>query len=345
MTGFCVFTRDSPAHIASLQELRADPSLLSDAGIEDRIPPGFLHCLGHQELSPKDLPRLQESTGTRDIRWSTLLFQGGSLLDFWQKAPANSWVVDRAGAYSGTCDPDLMSYTLKPGEQYVRLWDNEDKWVRRASFPDFGPHHTCGAADEHDPVNFPYFEPYLKEGYGHTRKCYRYFGNGWLEWHPEPDDFRANSFCRLKNLDRDESGLFAARQGHTGLLDIDVKAPYAGVEVNLDLDYRQSGANSRICVYLLDGTRRTNVWERSGPGEGRQTITIPHTQSGLFRYTLRISGHTRGDGSAAFALRRLKTVFQENIFSLPGLYPGQNIVTVKCEADPAACTAQAARNL
>ena len=102
--------------------------------------------------------------------------------------------------------------------------------------------------------------------------------------------------------------------------------------MNLDLDYRQSGANSRICVYLLEGTRRINAWERSGPGEGGQTITIPHTQSGLFRYTLRICGHTSGGGLAAFALRRLKTIFQENIFSLPGLYPGYNVVTVKAEA-------------
>ncbi len=55
----------------------------------------------------------------------------------------------------------------------------------------------------------------------------------------------------------------------------DSPAGTAGLEVNFDLDYRQPGSNSRMCVYLPEGTRHLNVWERSGPGEGGQTITIP----------------------------------------------------------------------
>jgi biopolymer transport protein ExbD len=267
--------------------------------------------------------------GEADLTWSTLLFTAGSLQDFWAQAPATAWKLDD-GNYGGRCAPGTMGFVLKPGEELVRPWDNCGKWIKLFSHADFGPHHVCGAADEHDPVNFKYFEPYLKENYGHARKCYRYFGNGWLEWKPDINRGGAKAFCKLDNLEQDEEGVFEVQgDGGTGALAIPLKTPYAGVELELDLLLVQKGGGSSTRVLLVEGGKPKEVWRKGGDAEGLQKIVIPHDRGAFFEGELRIEGkRAAAGGRVALAPRRLRTTFMENIFALPALVPGKNVVTV-----------------
>lgn len=333
MTSFAVYTRDEPPHVASLEEMKADPTLVAKAVEEKRGLPGFLYCMDHQEHAGADKAELAKTMGKADLTWSTLLFTAGSLLDFWEQAPAKSRVLDAGGTYGGRYTPGVTDFTLKANEELVRLWDNQGKWVKAASHPDFGPHHTCGYADEHDPVNFKYYEPYLKENFGHTKKCYRYFGNGWLEWKPRAAA-ELLAAGRAEGLTADAAGRLAAAPGAAGSLTVPVKSPYAGVEIELDLDLDQQGEASQTRVLLAEAGKPREVWKKSGEARGIEKIVIPHDRAGLFEYELRIEARSAEGGAAAFRPVRLRTVFQENIYALPGLLPGKNTVTVSA-AEPA----------
>jgi len=333
MTSFCVYNRADPPRIASLDELKADPTIVTMAVEEKRAPPGFVYCEGHQENTVKDIPKLKASMGSRDFRWSTCIFEGGTFTEFWAKAAKKGWTLTEGGTYNGRYTPGVTDFTLKPNEELVRLWDHiSGKYVKKASHPDFGPHHTCGAADEHDPMHFKFYEPYLKENLGHTKKCYRYFGNGWLEWKPKTGAEVAAA-CKLRSLAR-EDVLFKVA-GASGTLTIPVKVPYAGVEIELDLLLKQEGEGSVTRVYLVKRVgrnrkaRRTEVAKIEGKFDGAKKIVVPHTDAGLFEYELAIEGKRADGGSVIFAPVRLRTIFQENIYALPGFFPGKNTVTVR----------------
>lgn len=333
MTSFAVYTRERPPHIASLEELKGDPTLVTAAVAEGRAVPGFLPCLGNQEQTAADKARLKESMGGADLTWSTLLFTAGSLLDFWRQAPAKSSIVADGGVYGSVYTPGVLDFTLKPNEELVREWDNAaNLWYKSASHPDFGPHHTCGRADEADTVNFKYFEPYLKEGFGHAKRCYRWFGNGWLEWRPDAARGELLASCQAANLKAEATGALAVAAAGAGRLSIPVKCPYAGVGLELDLDLQQSGADSVTRVVLVAGQRERELWKLEGDAAGLQRIAAPSSDAALFDYTLRIEGRRGPQGTVAFTPRRLRTIFQENIYALPGLLPGTNAVTVSAQA-------------
>lgn len=329
MTSFAVFTRDVPPHIASLEELKADATLVTLAAKEKRAVPGYLPCLDHQEHTAADKDALKKSMGAADFTWSTLLFTAGSLLDFWRQAPSAAKVLDNGGVYGSIYRPGVLDFTLKPNEELVREWDHAaNKWYKTASHPDFGPHHTCGAADEFDTFNFPYFEPYLKENLGHTKKCYRWFGNGWLEWRPDAAKGEVAAAGKVAQLTTDATGALVVAGDAPGRLTIPVKCPYAGVGIELDLALKQSGIGSVTRVVLIEGSQEREVWKMEGDADGVQKIVVAHENSPLFEYALRIEGRRGAAGAVTFTPLRLRTIFQENIYALPGLLPGRNTVTV-----------------
>jgi hypothetical protein len=286
-------------------------------------------------MTGADKDELRKTMGKADLTWSTLLFKSGTLVDFWSKAPAASRVLDNGGTYGGRYTPGVMDFTLKSGEGLVREWDNAaNLWYKSASHPDFGPHHTCGAADEHDPANFRYFEPYLKENFGHTKKCYRWFGNGFLEWRPTAIEGETEKAFQLSNLTRAGDGLFSiAEAGKPGSLTIPVKCPYAGVGIELELKLAQKGAGTATRVFLVEGGKSREVWKKEGEAEGVEKVIIDHQGSPAFEYQLRIEAKADAEGSVALAPVRLRTIFQENIYALPGLVPGKNTVNVSA-AEP-----------
>lgn len=309
MTSFFVYNRATPQCIASLAELREDPTLVTMAVAENRAPPAFLYCTYHQELSGADKAALVHTMGAPDLTWSTLLFTAGSLVDFWASAPAAIRVLDEKGTYGGRYTPEVMNLTLQPNAVMTRSWDNPGLWIKALSHPDFGPHHTCGAADEYDPVNFKFFEPYLKLNFGHTRRCYRYYSNGQHEWRPE------------------ESLPDAAGAAPAEFI-LPLRSPYAVLQLEIDLELEQ-GAEAQTVVGLRDCEQPdaafTPIMTRQGACSGRQTIVHSCTTAPLYVYELKII--TSGT-PVRYRISRLKTIFQLNPAALPSLYPGDNTICV-----------------
>lgn len=328
MTSFYVYTRDNPPHIASLEELKADPTLVTKAVEEKRASPAFLYCTFHQELKGADRQDLAKVMGEADLPWSTLLFNSGDLVKFWSQAPANSYVLDDKGTYGGRYTADVMDFSLRPGESLVRNWDNENKWIKNMNHADFGPHHVCGTADESDTVNFKYFEPYLKENYGHAKKCYRYYGNGRLEW--KPTAALVQKFGKVEKMTLASGGRFETVAD--GSITIPVKCPYAVAEIELALflNHKSDSAETRV-VLLADG-KSTEVWKRTGKTKGVEKIVISRTDLPLFKYELRIECKAGARGRTTVFPELIRSTFMENIAALPGLLPGKNVISVSAAA-------------
>ncbi|MCX7590565.1 MAG: transglutaminase-like domain-containing protein [Kiritimatiellae bacterium] len=325
MTAFYVFNRQG--RIASFEELKTDPSLLRDAVKEGRVPPEYCFCGREVESEQSGIEaHLHEDGPWTILRWKG---EGTSITDFWQKAVSDYKTAE--GPYGGHVIPGVLDFTLKPNEEYVRLWGNLGLWLKKPSFAAFGPFHTCGHADELDIRHFKYFEPYKRTDLPYTRCCYRYYGNGWLEWKPNPARSELEEFAsETTNLRRSSGGgpLKVVVSDKPARLVVPVKSPYAVVKVEMDLLVEQpAGAQTRVT--LLDRERNgavvARVFEEKGACSGIRTITWTNDAIPLYLYDLKIEAT---GGNLALDLLRLKTVFQLNWASLPSLYPGENIVTV-----------------
>ncbi len=329
MTNFFVFNRENPPQIASLDEMKKDPTLVTKAVEEKRAPPGFITCMNDPEITVKDIPRLEGELGMKaDRRWATLTFEGGSLLEFWAKAP-KKWRTLTTGNYGGHYIPGILDIVLKPNEEYVRLWDNVGKWIAGPSYACHGPHHTCGHTDEDDTLNFPFFEPYKKTNFGLTKTCYRYYGNGWLDWRPDAVAGEVEAGCdKVDNLVREGSTFKIKEAGKDGVMEISVKSPYAITDVELELE--ADGANPPlVSMGTTDRKKRTRFGPMPHPQKVKGVLRYATEQENpLYEYKLQI----KAQGDTAFRVVGLKTTFQLNIYALPGFFPGKNTVTVSAKA-------------
>ncbi len=338
MTSFAVLNRENPPMVASLEEMKADPTLVSKAVEEKRTVGGFLPCEHEPEITYDNREELAKLGWKSDFRWATFTFgkgQAADVLGFWLKAPEK--VTTGGESYGGSCPPGLLDLKLKPNERWVSLWDNLGKWVESSSYPALGPFHTCGRSDQADDVNFKYFEPYAKQGIGPVKTCYRYYGNGFLEWQP------AGAAELLAGAEA--KGLTAAAGGATlagaGELYIPVKAPGPVVGIELDLDLKQTGADSKTSVLLVVGKGAgKEVWSRAGEAAGVEKAVIPYQPSGSpwCEYRLAVKTAPGQGGSAEIAVKRLKTVYQLNMYALPTLFPGKNTVRVSAKTEKLAAS-------
>jgi hypothetical protein len=129
-----------------------------------------------------------------------------------------------------------------------------------------------------------------------------------------------------------------------------VKSPYAVVEIELTLDVKlpPDGTVSVTCTPIHDGKPGTprKVWTSgaardANPNGKRQpvtkvdpaglastTIVIPlmDTPEPIYAYELKVEVTRFANG--LLGVRRLKTTFQLNPMSLPGLEPGRNKIRV-----------------
>ncbi|HOX04785.1 MAG TPA: transglutaminase domain-containing protein [Planctomycetota bacterium] len=330
MTSFAVLNREKPPMVAGLEEMKADPTLVSKAVEEKRTVPGFLPCQHEPEITYDNREELAKLGWKADFRWATFTFGKGKAADvlgFWLKAPEKPTFGGED--YGGANRPGLLDIRLKPGERWVSLWDNLGKWVESSSYPALGPFHTCGRADSADDVNFRYYEPYAKKDVGPVKTCYRYYGNGFLEWKPA-DAAALLTGSSARDLTAAADG--AALSG-SGELAIPVRAPGPVVGIELDLDLKQKGAAAKTVVLLVLGKDSKEVWSKAGDAAGVEKVVIPYQPSGSpwCEYSLAIRTAAGADGSAQFAVKRLKTVYQLNIYALPGLQPGKNTVRVSAK--------------
>ncbi len=324
MTNFCVLNRDKPPTIASLAQLQKDPTLVTKAVEEKRTVGGYITCTNAPDLSFSGRKQFEKlgwggwlvRNGLKpDLRWGCLCFgmvdadgkeRPGTLAQFWAKA-ASKWDCKKAGSlYGGKHVPGLLDITLKVNERWVMLWDNLGKWVERSSFPKTGPFHTCGHCDELDDVNFKYFEPYGKRTYNGTKVCYRYYANGFLEWSPK-------SVAEVKaasRIDGDE-------------LIIPVKSPGPVVGIELDLE---AGPGAGVTLKYGRKTSK-HVWSAPADADGLQKITVPYVpaRQPFCAFDLKIAGAKPG------AVKRLRTIYQLNMFALGSFKPGKNKVSVSAK--------------
>jgi hypothetical protein len=344
MSAFYVLTRGPSPAIASMADLAADPDLVVKAESEGRCGPEFLYCR-KQKAVDYALRQKMESDGMReDIAWTLLVIapdESGKPQDirtFWMNGPKRPSYNNPEDDYGARYVPGLLDITLKPHEEYVRLWDNFGRWMKNGNFDNVGPYHTCGSGDELDPVNYRYFEPYRKDNVGYAKYAYRYFGNGWLDWQPRRGEILLGSSASNLSLDRNRGAFKTVDGTKPATLVIPVKSPYAVVEATVDLDFKTVSPGSTVTVTCLpesDAYNR-NIAPQSKTLDakpGRMSFTFDvgsrkDVSGGVFGYSFNIE--IKG-AQPAFAVTRVKTDFMLNMYSLPHFGPGDNTVSITAE--------------
>lgn len=336
MTGFYVLNRKGV--VASFAEMKADPTLLTDAVKDKRAPKEYCFCSREFEKEQEGIEALMKA----DRPWSLLRWgkekdgRDRTVAGFWEKAVAN--YSTQEGTYGGNVVDGRLEIALKPNEEYVRLWDNVGLWLKAPSFADFGPFHTCGHADEFDEPLFRYFEPYKRTDLRFVKCSYRYYGNGWLEWKPDGGKREVEAAATgVTNLEADPaSGAFKpVKADAAASFVVPMKSPYAMVRVEMDLGLEQAdGAETVVSVgpaVEKDGRRTAQlarVWEKKGKASGVEKIVYTNEARPIYLYDIKVE--TKG-GATRLAVARVKTIFQLNWASLPSLYPGENAVTVSAK--------------
>jgi hypothetical protein len=309
---FYVFNRAAPRAIASVAELRADPTLAEAAVKEGRTGPAFLIC--------GDAPT-----------W----FSGDT-----------GWVLDHPFLPHRGADEEFGSLHLRRGERFVRTWKAGRYFRPHAFLEKHGPYHTCGPeSDRRDPVNFPYWEPYAwrdREAASH-----RHHGTGYLEYRPDlrRDSWRdaALRFINLaSDLDETRPALHPVEGGMEAEVIFSVKCPYILTGASLEVAGHLGAAGDRLVVGMSNawnGDSQGREWKEvlaaSSPGEVRRRIDLsPHVEGSLDGYWLRIVMLARNPQQTGLDSLKLRTEFQLNPYALPQLLPGANrlfVTAARCD--------------
>jgi len=300
---FYVRNRAKPPAIASVAELRADPTLAEKAKAEGRACPGYLLC--------GDKPK-----------W----FAGD-----------DGWTLHRPFRIHRGADREFGAVKLPRGTRYVRTWMGEKFYQPHA----FGrgkvePYHTCGrGADRKDPVNWPYWEPYVRGGRG------RHASSGFLDYQP---DLRGAGWqdgaIRFFNLVGDAGGagpaLHPRAAGMPAEVIFAIRCPYIVTSASVKLAGRigQAGGTLAVSVskqWVANGSRR--VWKDlltvAEPGEVQRELDLTEAVAGsLEGYWLRVAMQAKGPRAAGLDTLKVHTDFQLNPYALPQLLPGKNKLTV-----------------
>lgn len=349
MTSFYVLTRGARPVIASLADLGTDPTLVTKAEQEGRCGPEFLYCIRRRnaEADTALRKRMTADGMVEDIAWTLFVLlpapngEPQTVRTFWVKGPKHATYASPNDSYGARYTPGLLDITLKPHEEYVRLWNNVGRWMRKGNYDTVGPFHTCGLADEQDPVNFKYYEPYRKNNIAYGISAYRYYANGWLDWKPQGKEILLGSTPSNLSLDNSSGALTVADAGKAASLMIPVKSPYAVVETSLQIYFKAASPHSTItivCQPISDAYNKGLSAQTKVLTAKRRNVNISFNvgarndvSGGVFAYNLIIELK----GKSSFVVKRVKTLFMLNMYSLPFLAPGRNTITVSA-AHPSA---------
>ncbi|MCG3178853.1 MAG: hypothetical protein BIFFINMI_01183 [Phycisphaerae bacterium] len=351
MTAFYVRVRTAdgkPGHIASAEEIEADPTLVTKAQEEGRCGPEFLYSMRNHEITLEEREQFQSETKGQDVPWSLLVTKPGSLLDFWTAIATRKKISVGAenNLNGGHDEAGVLDIPLKANETYVRLWEGTGKWLIAPSFDKYPPANMSAGGNEHfDVVNFKYFEPYRREKPNPFNDAiYRAYGNGWLQWQPaDGAQLRQGVDAGMtRGLDiADDGGVKLAEGSKNGALLLPVKSPYGVVEATLELAIRQ-GEGATTTVMVMAGVRGSDgklryraaekVAEVTGQAERVETAVKSFALANPSVYEFAWEIRTTGDASATLRVKRVHTLFQCNPMALPGLLPGANKVHVSAAA-------------
>jgi hypothetical protein len=230
---FYVYNRAQPPAIASVAELRADPTLAESAAAEGRTGPAFLIC--------GDAPT-----------W----FSGD-----------DGWVLDEPFLPHYGADEEFGGIRLRRGERLVLTWDAGRYYLPHAFLDVYGPYHTCGPdSDRRDPINFPYWEPYI--WHDRAAASYRHHGTGFLEYAPAlRGDGWKDAALRFINLTGDPDPSRPALHPETGGIESElifsVKCPYLITGALLEIAGRVRGPRDRLQVSVSTdwiGSSSVRAW-------------------------------------------------------------------------------------
>ncbi|HIG16118.1 MAG TPA: hypothetical protein EYQ31_01825 [Candidatus Handelsmanbacteria bacterium] len=307
---FGCYDRSQPPQLASVEQLRADPTLARDAVAEGRAIDGYLLC--------------------------------GDRPD-WFAGNEGDWYLEAGGDWPQVrLQEPFGAITLRPGESYTRSWQPgphfyNDGWLERDGC---GPIHHCAEADRQDAANWPLYEPHGWTRPTNGRTYYRAWGVGVLQYQPRfvDDSYRAG-VTDEGNTTVTDGVLCAADESIPATITFAVGCPYVLTAANLQLTLT-GGGHVSAWVHVHDKepiaarppgrgpSQMAHDWTEIGlahEGDGNWAVDFDEEINGcLDGYELRLQ---ITDGGGVEALR-LTSHFQLNRFSLPNLLPGHNTVDV-----------------
>ncbi|MGQ9661106.1 MAG: hypothetical protein ACUVWX_02060 [Kiritimatiellia bacterium] len=313
--GGCVWNKDR-TDLASFEEIHADPSLLT-----------------------RDNPSPVPLFPCRDTLYADALrFEPDNKEYHQQCAPDDfAWV---ARAITGERKPMVwddkssLAITLQPDETYVRCWDHEPGMYFLMKTPErFGPpHHFCGIeAEQRDVVNWPYWEPYVKEITSFDPKLARkvkvrtgrYWANGRVIWKPVLEGEILHQFATVENTRLEDGTLVPADTLRPMRLERTVRCPFM-----LQGGWLRLMAIGNVSASLATPVNKTwiplSFSNVVGGAEAALREALMQSQ-GTREYTLRLE--VTGQDARITALE-LITVFQHNMYALPQLLPGPNRIRI-----------------
>ncbi len=319
--GWFAWKKDRSA-VAGIADMVKDPSLITEAVANGTGSKPFMQC------------RDQVHTNGRAVEWV-------------QKA---------RGLGQGRAEPTgklaAAGLTLLPGMTYTRCWYYETdpkthkphRSLNKSRTPTY---HGCRVEyEKDDPVNYPFWEPYLIEGDGNARR--RTYGNGRLVYRADlsGESLRValseKGFVGMAVGSAGAAGpkVHPARAGAPGAVIIPVRTPYYFTgDAWVDGEFvRESTADAnRIHVSTDAGKSWKLAWENDRTGTRRfEAISLRDAVFGRWRgvgeYLVKLeflgAEHPRHAGLNDLTLTH---VFVNNIYSLPYLAPGRNRVRVSAD--------------
>ena len=303
------FARNRKGAVASVAELKADPTLVTDAIKEGRASAPYFQC--------RDNP-------TSGTNYAATARTGGP-----RKPPDRRLVIH-----------------LRRGESIARNWSNEGKsWHRPNETKWTEPRHSCTAQviDANDPVNWPYWKPYARTRRNAGGKVVygikRYYGNGRMVYEPDlttaafTDGLAPDGLQGVVATHHGGAGpnLRPAKAGQAASVTFTIDLPYVGVDAWLDLSAVRKTEKDQLAVYTKrKGKGWKKVWSPAGAGT-IQAEKIPLKDAAWFGHGFQVKFEMTAAASPAdVGIDRFKvtSVFMNNFYSLPYFMPGANTVRV-----------------
>jgi hypothetical protein len=289
---FYVYDRSTPPAIASIEQIKQDTTLVSDAVKNGRACPGFLLC--------------GDSPSTFATREGWQIFG-----DF-----------PESKKYTPVIEEPFGRITLRRGETYVRTWMPGPYWfIANSPKKGEGPRHGCGGRDLKDTVNGPLYEPHGSQG------KYRHWGAGYLLYRPDlGSDHYADAVVEQKDLTTgktaDGAGLVADKAGE---VTFGVNCPY--VITAGELKFKRLGQGSFAAAVSVDRGATWKPVELKDDQGAAAALFVEPVNGSFAGYWLKLSV----PAGAGIGDLELKSHFQLNPYSLPYLVPGRNAVTLGAE--------------
>ena len=291
------FAYNRAGKVASCAEMKADPTLITQAVEEARASKPFFQC--------RDNPR----SGTN--------YAAGARTGRTPKVPTKRLVIH-----------------LRRGQSITRSWANEGKsWHKSGEKKWTHPHHGCTgqSIDANDPVNWPFWKPYAEARTVGDKVRYgkkRYFGNGRMVYEPDLAKGRYADALAPGGLVNVKGGgpIRPAEVGKPASVTLKIDLPYIGVDAWLDGTFVRKTDKDVLTIWAKGAKGGwKKVWTAAGTGKIQpQKVSLKDAAWFGHRYLLKVEM----TGDVAVEKLQVTSVFMNNMYALPYFMPGRNVVRV-----------------